>query len=182
MSRRPLALLAFITLAALACLSAPGAARPAAATRYIVELAEPPAGAGLASEAQADALGAALAAVAAPAPAYVYRHALSGFAADLTPAQAAALAAQPGVTRVEPDWEATVAAGPAAAPVATADLRPALFFARLGGVPAAPRAAGRAVAHYDGAAGVLSLQVFYGGVNGAPPAARPPPPPGGGAL
>lgn len=165
MSRRALALLALLALVAAGLGAPPGAAGPPERRRYIVELAGPPAGPGLAGATWA------LAAVAAPEPAHIYSHALNGFAVDLTPAQATALAAQPGVARVVPDWEARIDAAPAAVAAAQADLRPALFFARLAGGPSAPGAAGRAVAHYDADARSLSLQVFYSGLSGPPTAA-----------
>ncbi|MFI5765991.1 protease inhibitor I9 family protein [Streptomyces sp. NPDC051563] len=45
-------------------------------------------------------------------PVHVYRHALNGFSARLSPAQAASLRATPVVTSVEPDGPVTTA-GPA---------------------------------------------------------------------
>lgn len=174
--------LVLLTAFALACLllPAPGAARDAV-NRYIVELA-PPAGVASAATAapaaaalQSDALAAVARLTGAPAqPVYTYTQALSGFALDLTAAQAAAVAAMPGVARVVPDWVATLHgdAGPALVGAAQADQRPALFLAALSGVQAVPPAAsgatGRAVAHYDAATQTLTLQLFYSGLSGPP--------------
>jgi subtilisin family serine protease len=63
--------------------------------RYIVELR--PGGASVAGEA------AAIAAARHGRVLFVYEHALRGFAAELSPAEAAALAADPRVARIEPD-------------------------------------------------------------------------------
>ena len=180
--RKRLARLALIAAGALVLAASPAAAAgaPRAATgRYIVALegGPAPAGAGLAAARAAEAeRGRALAAVGrvvgAPArPLYVYSHALSGFAVELTPAEASAVAALPGVARVSPERVRAALSdrGPSFIGAAQADQRPALFF---GGLAGAPGAGGRAVASYDQDDGRLELQVFYSGLGGAPTAAE----------
>lgn len=178
MPRRALAIIAVLILAAAACSALPRvAARAEGRARYIVELAPAP---GLAEAQDGEssvlaALDAVAAATEAPAvPAYVYTRALRGFALDLAPAEAAAVAALPDVVRVVPDWtyELATDAGPAFIGAAQADLRPAIFYARLSGAravpPATTSATGRAVAAYDAATRALRFQVFYVGLSGPP--------------
>jgi subtilisin family serine protease len=101
---------------ALVAFAAPASARPAAGseqtTTYIVTL-RPGANLHVASEAtsQLSASGAA-----AVTPSRVYTNALQGYAAPMTAAQAAAVAADPQVASVEPDGIVTVAATEQSAP------------------------------------------------------------------
>ncbi len=175
--------LALLIATALLVLAAPAPPAPAARAtgRYLIELAAAPVLPGMATlqvaAQQADALAEVAAITAAPVtPVYRYSHALNGFALDLTPAEAAAVAALPSVLSVAPDWRYTIDSDSSAAFIgaAQADQRPALFFAGLsgaplGGAPTGPT--GRAVAHYNAATQSLTLQVFYRGLSGPPSAA-----------
>ncbi|NTU83583.1 MAG: CHRD domain-containing protein [Chloroflexales bacterium] len=190
MSRRSLAPLTLLFLlglgwAALAAPDASGRQAPQAA-RYIVELAGPtlggaPAPAALRriEESQAVGLAAIAGAIDAPVvPDYIYSHALNGFALNLTPAQAAQVAATPGVAHVQREWFETPQTDTSPAFIGAAQattLRAALFYAELTGAQAVPPAGtgatGRAVARYDAASKTLSLQIFYAGLSGPPTSA-----------
>lgn len=140
--------------------------------RYIVRLVAAPRAAEvtLAQAATHDAaLDAALAAIQAAldqplTPLFTYRHALSGFALDLTPAQADVVRRLPMVAAVQPEGYANAQSdtSPALLGVAQADLRPALFHANMQSAPSS--ASGRALAHYDATNGTLRLQIFYRGL------------------
>ncbi len=163
--------------------SSAGAAKAAPAeddipALYIVQLADPPAavaGDGQAALRVEAGQRAALNAIAKlrgrqVEPVHSYRHAFNGFAITLTPAEAAAVAALPGVKAVERDYEQQLHTdtGPAFIGAAQADQGPAIFRADL----AAGGASGRATFVYDEAAGALNVQLFYQGLSGPPNAAR----------
>lgn len=101
-----------------------------------------------------------------------YRYALNGLALSLSPAEAAAAEALPGVLLVRRAEERARAsdAGPALIGAAQADLRPALFTARLGAAGAA--AAGRAIVTYDAATRRLGLRLDFAGLSGPPTGTR----------
>lgn len=165
-------------------------APPDEQSAYLVVLADPPLaraasdgpGAAL-SPAAADQLrrlgegrSATLAAISAalgrPAqPLATFSYALNGVSLTLTPAEAAAVAALPGVRLVQRDQplRTLTDVGPARIGAAQADLRPAILFARLAG-PAG--AAGRAEAAYDAAAARLAITVAATGLDGPPTGAR----------
>ncbi|PDW03288.1 S8 family serine peptidase [Candidatus Viridilinea mediisalina] len=150
----------------LLCLLVAGARAPVQAEqqgRYMVRLAHepiPPLAASL--EAIQQALGQPV------TPVFTYRHALYGFAFDLTPHQAEALRSLPFVAAVQPEGYATLQAdtSPWRLAVTDAALRPALLHAHLSS--AESEASGRALAHYDATTRKLYLQLFYHGLAEAP--------------
>lgn len=107
-------------------------------------------------------------------PAHSYRYTINGFAARFTPAQAAAIAALPGVRRVDRDQLVSLQTdrGPTFIGAAQDDLQPAVFQASLSGdqevPPVTTTASGSAVVTYDADSNEISFSVSYEGLSGAP--------------
>ncbi len=99
-----------------------------------------------------------------------FRYALNGLALVLSPAEAASLAALPGVRFVQRADLRQLASdvGPARIGAAQPDLAPALFSASLAPVQAALPASGRAVLSYDTRSRRLGLQLAFHGLSGPP--------------
>lgn len=99
-----------------------------------------------------------------------FRYALNGMALVLSPAEAASIAALPGVRFVQRADLRQLASdvGPVRIGAAQPDLAPALFRASLAPARAGSSASGRAVLSYDARTRRLGLQLAFSGLSGPP--------------